>query len=388
MKVQFLGMKLSVVLFALLTHSTFAKVPTIKVLIGKNLKSIKVSGLDIQKKINGSTRVKLYRGKKILRFNCHVLKKIKKIEKPLMLSSLWSSTGLIRWEKMAYQGQLNLLASSNQKGCDLINEISLEDYLESLLAKEMNASWPLEALKAQAVAARSYAYHKIVTQQVSKTIGFKTHYDIENSEKHQVNGSFFDTTKNTEKAAKQTVGEVLKLSTGKLTPIFFHAKCGGKTLTPSQVWTNKVDGYKSVNCPYCHKIGKKPWVLTLPRSKFKKVVDKTLKTFYQDSLKNMKKSQMRIVPDHKGKSTLRIYDNDRLLVVQKSRIRSSLSRGKAPSNNFYLENQGKKITLKGKGHGHGVGMCQLGAFEMARRGFDYKQILAHYFPKHKIEKIY
>ena len=56
----------------------------------------------------------------------------------------------------------------------------------------MNAVWPLEALKAQAVAARSYAYHKIVTQQVSRTKGFKTYYDLENSEKHQVNGSFFD----------------------------------------------------------------------------------------------------------------------------------------------------------------------------------------------------
>lgn len=381
-------MKLSLALLLCAPLFVNANTPNIKVLIGKNLKSIKVSGLDIQKMINGHSSAKIYKGKKTLRFNCLILKKLKKLKKPLKLASLKSSTGLIRWGKTAYQGQLNIIASSNQKGCDLINEISLEDYLESLLAKEMNASWHLEALKAQAVAARSYAYHKMVTQQVSKTVGFKTYYDLENSEKHQVNGSFFDTTKNTEQATKQTEGEILKLPNGKITPIFFHAKCGGRTFKPSQIWTNKVSGYESVDCPFCHELGKKEWKLILPKNRFNLIVDKTLKNYYQDRLMNKSTPDMKIVPDHKGKSRIRVYDDDRLVILQKSRIRSTLGRSKAPSNYYHLENKGDKVILRGKGYGHGVGMCQLGAFEMAKRGMNYKQILSHYFPQHKLEKIY
>lgn len=375
-------------LFLTISLSGYSKVPLIKVRIGKNLKSVKLSGLDIKKQINGRRKTNSYLGKKNLRFNCLKLKKLKKLKSPLLLASLSSPTGLIRWEDTAYPGKLNIVAAANQQGCDLINEIPLETYLTSLLAKEMNAVWPIEALKAQAVAARTYAYHKMVTQQVSRTKGFKTYYDLENSEKHQVNGSFFDSTKQTEFASKKTFGEVLTLENGKLTPIFFHAKCGGKTLKPSQVWSNEIKGYESVNCPFCHKLGKKDWKLVLPKKSFYSVINKTLKNFYHDKLNNKSTPELKIVPDNKSKTQLRLYDDDRLLTLQKSRIRSVLGRGKAPSNYYQLEQKGNKIILRGKGHGHGVGMCQLGALEMAKRGWNYKQILSHYFPRHQLKKIY
>lgn len=382
------GKNLILFIFLTASISAYSNIPQIKVRIAKSLKAVQLSGLDIQKRINGRTRSKSYLGKKKLRFNCLKLKKLKKLKNPLLLATLSSPTGLIRWEKTAYPGKLNIVAAADQKGCDLINQIPLETYLTSLLAKEMNAVWPIEALKAQAVAARSYAYHKIVTQQVSRTKGFKTYYDLENSEKHQVNGSFFDSTKQTELATKETFGEVLTVGKGKITPIFFHAKCGGRTLKPSQVWANKVTGYESVNCPFCHKLGKKDWKLILPKKRFNLVVDKTLKNFYNDKLLNRSSPGMKIVPDNKGKTKLRLYDDDRLLTLQKSRIRSVLGRDKAPSNYFHLEQKGNKVILRGKGHGHGVGMCQLGALEMAKRGWSYKQILSHYFPGHRLEKIY
>lgn len=383
----FHGRKILIGLSLVLPLTSIATVPKIKVRIGKNLKQVKLSGLDIKKEINGRSGTKFYKGKKRLKFNCLTLRKLKTLKNPLLLARLSSPTGLIRWERTAYPGKLNIVAAAEQKGCDLVNEISMETYLSSLLAKEMNAKWPIEALKAQAVAARSYAYHKIVTQQVSKSKGFKTYYDLENSEKHQVNGSFFDTTKKTLKATKETKGEVLTLGKGKLTPIFFHAKCGGRTFIPSQVWANRVKGYKSVDCPFCHKYGKKDWKLILPKKRFNLVVDKVLKNFYADKLIN-KSDPTKIVPDHKGKSKIRFYDDERLITIQKSRVRSVLGRDKAPSNYYHIVDRGSKVEIKGKGHGHGVGMCQLGALEMAKRGMNYKQILAHYFPEHQLEKIY
>lgn len=382
------GKNYILLLFLIGSFNAYSKVPQIKVRIGKNLKSVKLSGFDIQKRINGRRRSKTYLGKKKLHFNCLKLKKLKKLKNPLLLAILSSPTGLIRWEKIAYPGNLNIIAAADQKGCDLINEISLETYLTSLLAKEMNATWPIEALKAQAVAARSYAYHKIMTQEVSRTKGFKTYYDLENSEKHQVNGSFFDSTKQTELATRETFGEVLTIGKGKVTPIFFHAKCGGRTFKPSQVWSHKVKGYASVNCPFCHKLGTKDWKLVLPKNKFYQVVDKTLKHFYNDKLNYKSNQSMKIVPDNKDKTKLRLYDNDRLLTLQKSRIRSILGRKKVPSNYFNLKQKGNNIELHGQGYGHGVGMCQLGALEMAKRGWSYKRILSYYFPQHQLEKIY
>lgn len=387
--VQILGKNL-ILSFTLIFVSlnSFSSEPFIKVRIGKALQKISISGLDIKKKLNGSGRIKFYNGRKNLSFNCKPILAVTKLNRPLLLASLESNTGLIKWNNTGYIGRLNLLTSEQQKGCDLINEIPLEQYISSLLSKEMSSKWPIEALKAQAVAARSYAYHKMVTQQVSKTKGFKAYYDLENSEKHQVNGSFFDTTKKTQEAAKGTRGEILVLDSGELTPIFFHSKCGGKTLTPDQVWSSHIKGYQSVDCPFCHKHGSKSWELKISKSKFNNLIDNTLKNYYQSELTKNPEAILRIAPDNKNKTNFRVYDDENVVVVQKSRVRSMLGRGQAPSNYFHLEDSGKDYTLKGSGFGHGVGMCQYGALELAKRGYTYKQILSHYFPGHKLKKLY
>jgi len=91
----------------------------------------------------------------------------------------------------------------------------------------MNPKWPLEALKAQAVAARTYALHKMRTQQVTKELGAEAFYDLESSEKHQVGGNFFDATTTTNLASAETKGEVLTTSSGQIQPIFFTQNAEG-----------------------------------------------------------------------------------------------------------------------------------------------------------------
>jgi stage II sporulation protein D len=383
---KILGMNL--LLFTTLIQAAFAAQPQIKVRIGQDLHDITLSGSDIRQVIKGSLRKKVFPGRKRISFNCDpVLKKIKK-EKPMMLTSLISKAGLIKWNKTGYVGRLNIVTSIDRKGCDLVNQMPLETYISSLLAKEMSPTWPIEALKAQAVAARSYAYHKMVTKQVSKDSGFNVFYDLENSEKHQVNGSFFDTTASTSLASRETKGEVLLIGTSELTPIFFHSKCGGKTLRPDQVWTNYVKGYRSVDCPFCHKHGKKSWTHKMSKNKFKKLVNKTLTKFHDDSLKTKNSKLVRLTPDSKSKAFLRVYDDERVVVIQKSRLRSLLGRKKAASNYFHISEKSNSVQISGNGFGHGVGLCQYGALELARRGYTYKQILSHYFPEHNLKKIY
>lgn len=364
-----------------------SEAPEIRVLIGAGLKQVEVSGTDMSKKVGTSAKATKFKGRKSFFFNCKPLKKYRNLDNPLLLAVIDSSTGLLSVGNDKYRGSLQLVAPKSAKGCDIINTVSLETYIGSVLAKEMSPTWPLEALKAQAVAARSYAYYKIKTRQVSRSKGYETYYDLENSEKHQVNGDFFDVTVNTSKAQRMTSGEVLTVGKGKLVPVFFHSKCGGKTRRPDQVWQNSVEGYKNVDCPYCHKRGNKNWSAVLPKQKFYSAIDRVLSS-HQGKKLHKGVSAFRVAPNGSEDPRFRVYDDDKLHVLKKSRLRSTLGRKYTMSNSFSIRSSGENIVLEGAGFGHGVGLCQYGALEMAKRGYNYREILAHYFPAFQLEKIY
>tara|TARA_B100001971_G_scaffold215193_1_gene259938 strand:+ start:16432 stop:17580 length:1149 start_codon:yes stop_codon:yes gene_type:complete len=375
-----------ILLFALNAWAaSISSEPSIRVRIAKAIHDVNISGTDLVKTVSGQPIEQYYPGKKRFVFNCRPLKSLVKKNEPILLAKITSRTGLMEFNQKKYRGSLFLVSSYKGKGCDVINKLNLETYISSLLPKEMNAKWPLEALKAQAVAARSYAIHLIKTKQVKKTNGFETYYDLENSEKHQVNGSFFEVTYETSKATRLTRGQVLLPKSQRITPIFFHSKCGGKTRLPEQVWSNKVDGYSSVDCPYCHKHGVADWKIDIPKSRFDHALRKGMQVYQNKDIK----SQLSLAPDDKSYPQLRLYSNDDVHLLKKSRIRSILGRKKAPSNYFKFEkNNNNSITLNGKGYGHGVGLCQFGAYEMAKRGYSYTDILAHYFPEMKLKKLY
>lgn len=382
--IKFLGLIL-ILNFSLAHSARFTREPSIRVKIANSIHDVYISGTDLVKTVSGEGINQFYPGRKNFHFNCRPLKKLVSKEEPLLLAKITSRTGLMDFNKEKYRGSLFLVGSYQARGCDVINKLNLETYLSSLLPKEMSAKWPIEALKAQAVAARSYAIHLIKTQQVKKTNGFEAYYDLENSERHQVNGSFFEVTYETSKATRLTRGEVLLPKDKKIVPIFFHSKCGGKTRLPEQVWSNQVKGYSSVDCPYCHKHGLADWTIKIPKSRFDSALKKSLKIYKKENVK----SKLSLAPDDKHYPQLRLYSKDDVHLLKKSRIRSVLGRKKAPSNFFKYEKVDNSfISLKGKGYGHGVGLCQFGAYEMAKRGYSYKQILAHYFPEMKLKKIY
>jgi stage II sporulation protein D len=358
--------------------------PHIRVRLAKAHHDVVISGTDLLKKISGEPKATLYKGKKVFQYNCRPLKNMMSNNEPLLLAKLSSKTGLLEFNKKKYRGDIFLVSSYKGRGCDIINKVNLETYISSLLPKEMNAKWPIEALKAQAVAARSYALYQMQSQQVKKTNGFETYYDLENSEYHQVNGSFFEVTFKTSQATRETKGEVLLPKSKKIVPIFFHSKCGGKTRLPQDVWSNSVEGYKSVECPFCHKHGHKDWSVDISREQFQKALAKSFLLYKGTNLKD----RISIAPDDKNFANLRVYSTQDVQLIKKSRIRSVLGRKHAPSNYFKYEKNGNKILLTGKGYGHGVGLCQYGALELAKRGYTYKQILSHYFPEFNLKRLY
>jgi stage II sporulation protein D len=365
----------------LMTATASAAVPEVKVLIAKSLKNIVVEGIDLQKTIHTSKKSQQYVGRKKISFNCSPSKSAQRSfpKNPLLVASLSSPTGLVSWGEHKYKGELQLLTNPGQESCDLVNLVPMEAYLTTLLSKEMNGQWPVEALKAQAVAARTYAFERI-----QRGAGVDL-YHLESSEKDQVSGTFFDRTKNTIQAARETEGEVLVGPSGKIAPAFFHAKCGGKTLRPDQVWGGVEEGYRSVNCTFCQKTGTKDWQYQIKGSKLTQMVDQVLKRYYSDGIQG---SAVRLMPDSSHNSELRLYVGDRLHIIKKSYLRNQAGRETLPSNNFIMTKRNNEFVVQGQGNGHGVGLCQLGALELAKRGYDYRQILAFYFPRHRMKKVY
>lgn len=368
----------------LLTASAGAAIPSVKVLIAKSLKKVIVEGMDLQKTLHTLNKFEQYTGRKAIAFNCGPSRsqKFSVPKNPILVASLTSPTGLISWGKQKYKGELQLLTNPVQESCDLVNLVPLEAYLTTLLSKEMNGKWPIEALKAQAVAARTYAYERI---KKGLDLDSDKLYHLESSEKDQVSGTFFDITKNTVQASKETEGEILTGPSGKISPAFFHAKCGGKTLRPDQVWGGVEEGYRSVNCTFCKSTGMKDWTYSLRGAKLTTMVDQVLKKYYSDGVSG---TNVRLMPDSQHNSELRLYAGDRLHIIKKSYLRNLAGREVLPSNNFTIIRKNNEFTVEGQGHGHGVGLCQLGALELAKRGYDYRQILSFYFPRHKMKKIY
>jgi stage II sporulation protein D len=369
----------SLLFFYLFFSSAQAAVPSVKVLIAKSLNHVQVEGMDLRKTIHTQKTSQQYSGKKLISFKCRPGHKRVLGKQSLLVASLSSPTGLISWEKNKYQGELQLLADTSSNSCDLVNSIPLEAYITTLLAKEMNGTWPVEALKAQAVAARTYAFERLKRGSSDKL------YHLESSEKDQVSGTFFDATEKTVVASRETEGEILVGPTGKISPAFFHSKCGGKTLRPDQVWGGVEEGYRSVNCTFCQKTGMKDWNGKIQNKKLVSMVDQVLKKYYSDQISN---SDLKIMPDSVHNSELRLYAGDRLHIIKKSYLRNLVGREVLPSNNFVMSMRDQHIHVEGQGYGHGVGLCQLGALELAKRGYDYRQILSFYFPRHKIKTAY
>jgi len=365
---------------------SFGAIPSVKVLIAKSLKNIVVEGTDIKKTIHLQKKSLQYQGRKTISFDCNPKNaKARFNNSTLLVASLSSPTGIISWGKQKYQGELQLLLNSSKESCDLVNNISMEDYITTLLAKEMNGTWPVEALKAQAVAARTYAYDRLKSSGGVRIESHEKLYHLESSEKDQVSGNFHDITKLTIQASKETSGEILLGPTGKIAPAFFHSKCGGKTLRPDQVWGGVEEGYRSVDCPFCRKTGLKDWQQSLKGQKLTSMVDHVLKKYYGDELQE---GQLRLMPDRLDNSEIRLYAGDRLHIIKKSYLRNLAGREVLPSNNFVIKHGTNHFEVSGSGYGHGVGMCQLGALELAKRGYDYKQILSYYFPRHRMKKMY
>ena len=278
-------------------------------------------------------------------------------------SNIDSLTGELFINGHFYSGSLEVLKDNN--GLYVVNNLPFEEYVEGVVAAEIGREWESEALKAQAVISRTYAAFY-------KNYNSGSSYHITSGTLHQVYKGKNEDPLITY-AVKATAGEILTYDN---LPIksFFHAACEGKTEFPEEVWKESYPYLSSVEC-YGRNAPYDNWQRRFSIKKIAGVLG-------IGSLKEISIASYTATGRVKTLTIITGGDKsgDSSIVIEATKLRKLLGYTELPSTKFSLERTDDDIIFSGKGFGHGVGLSQWGALEMAKQGKNYREILAHYYP--------
>ncbi|OGR82951.1 MAG: hypothetical protein A2901_00185 [Elusimicrobia bacterium RIFCSPLOWO2_01_FULL_54_10] len=260
-------------------------------------------------------------------------------------------------------------------GLLVIEKVILDDYVKRILPNEVSPGWPPEALKAQAVASRTFALRSLNRHQSQG-------YNLCATVHCQVFGGLESEADTTNQAVDDTHNEIL-LYKDKPAGTFFFSNCGGRTADPADVWNNSESPpyLKPIRCKFCKSGKHHEWeaslseddlVAALVRSHFSVVPP--LRSIRTDFKGGRAKT---VWVRHAGGETQMISGKFRA-AVGANLIRSAyFTKIKKVRDGF---------EFRGKGWGHGVGLCQEGANGMALQGWRYKKILKFYYPGTNLQK--
>lgn len=259
---------------------------------------------------------------------------------------------------------------------NIIETIPLEEYIVGVLAGEMPISFEIEALKAQAVASRSYALNKIANNKDKE-------YDVVDTIMNQVyldNDYLKSVWENTyvtkinklKTAVNETFGEYLDYN-GSIVNAMFFSTSNGYTEDSKNVFGFEAAYLKSVNSPWDEETS----------TAFNSSKEISLQEFYEKlNLPYQEKLTVEITKRSPTNRILNLKINNQDFASRELYNKLSLK-----STDFIIIQNGSNIIIKTKGYGHGVGMSQYGALGMAKQGKTYEEILSHYYKDTKIKKI-
>ena len=278
----------------------------------------------------------------------------------------------LEWNNNTYAGSFYILPTGTNQ-FSIVEYVALEEYLHGVLPYEMSPSWPVEALKAQAVAARTYTLKSLESV---KNKSFDLYSDVR-SQVYRGTGKRYD---NVTRAVDETKGQVLMYQ-DKLFYTYYHANCGGSTDDVSS-WhfsTKSIKPLSGATCSFDSHSKSYSWNMTVPLSKVEKYAQSV---GLKGTLKNIKITRKTST----GRATnLLITTSKGNKTVPCGQFR--LATGIRSCKITRLTVTTKGVQFSGKGYGHGIGMCQDGAYGMAKKSHNYKQILKHYYPGSSLEKM-
>ena len=284
---------------------------------------------------------------------------------------------LLRFGGRAYRGSFEVLVRDGR--LDLINLVPAEDYLAGVVGKEMSLSWPESALKAQVIAARTYALYEIQHASL-RAAGLP--FDIFDDPRSQVYAGTERESEEARRLVSETDGMVLRWE-GKLIKAFYASTCGGATDPADRILHHpqKIPPLEGVTCGWCEGARFYRWEMPpMPIEEASARVGRgRLMSISTTSTLPSGRVETITIRTDEGVFTLDANDEFRRK-IDPSKIRSTLWDECAVRDGA--------LHVRGRGWGHGAGMCQMGALGLARAGRSAAEILAYYYPGAALEKIY
>jgi len=260
------------------------------------------------------------------------------------------------------------------KGFLVINRVDLEEYVKGVVPAEVSSTWHPEMLKAQAVAARTYALYQ---QMLSTT----REYDVAATVQDQVYRGKQGIDAGILRAVEDTRGLVV---TYRDAPIYaaFSSTAAGLTEDAMNVWSKEYPYLKGVECPFDLTSPYYQW-----KSSFK--VDTLEQNLRQQGFSVGTIATMTPLSLSRGGrvATLRILHSGGELILRGEELRKAVGYTIIPSTQFAIESIGRDVVLSGYGAGHAVGMCQWGAKELAELGYPFSTILRYYYPGTELQNM-
>ncbi len=286
----------------------------------------------------------------------------------------WAPAGSGPWRVGSRIVRGEIVVQARDRQIEVLNRIGIEDYVASTVGGEMSPSWPTEALRAQAVAARTYVLYE-ANRHRDRT------WDVRATALSQVYRGLEAETPETRRATKSTKGQFLSYA-GKPILAVFHSTAGGRTATAGEVWGEDLPYLQIVEVEDEDDAPHTYWRTAFDRSAMAKILEAAgvsvgdLQSVSIDARTPSGRVESLAITGSAGTSRLRGSQLRRLLGGMS--LRSTL---------FEVRESSDEFVFVGSGHGHGVGMSQWGARAMARHGASYKRILARFYPGARLETL-
>ena len=266
-----------------------------------------------------------------------------------------------------YRGALDIILKSNKKFL-AVNTVEIEQYIRGVLYHEVSHRWPMEAMKAQAVAARTYALYQMKKNK-------NDDYDVTGDIYSQVYGGKNSERFRTNIAVKRTLGKILVYN-NKILPAYFHASCGGRTENAKNIWGENLPPLAGVPCSFCALAPHANW----KKNYRSKDIQEKLSA---DGYPMGPIADIRVVSRNESgriNNLLFTARDGKTTTIPGIKFRGIIGPNTVKSNKYEVVMRGYYFDLIGKGWGHGVGMCQWGAHRMAEERHKYDEILSFYYP--------
>lgn len=267
----------------------------------------------------------------------------------------------------------------------VINELAMEQYLYGVIPSEMSSKWELEALKAQAIVSRTYAYKNLDRHE-------EDGYDFCDLTHCQSYKGYDGEKPRTNWAVDGTRSLVIAYN-GDLIDAYYHSTCGGKTSRGDEVWSMMYKPYlvsvdDTINGKFACSISPHfDWVFRVAKLELSEALKISVDS---DPGNFLERCYVESTHENDRVQYIRIAgENHRKIAGWQFRriLCKKFGWNSIKSSNFRIEDMGNSYLFIGRGLGHGVGMCQYGALTRAKEGFLAEEILLFYFPGTKIQSM-